>query len=125
MGQVEEGVASFDKLPQDAADVQILPHMPNPLVSCRTIVRKGHKIILDDPIATVINKKTNEVVMEAVFDDQTSTWNIYPDGPVPYEFKKKKGSRFTWSRRSTTRIRRICHPSCQQCILIDNKEQNC
>ena len=51
------------------------------------IVKKGHKIILDDPIATVTNKDTNEVVMEAVFNDQTSTWNIYPDGPIPYEFK--------------------------------------
>ena len=73
MGQVEEGVAPFDKLPSDAADVQIFPHMPNPLVSCEKIVKKGYKIILDDPIATEINKKTNKVVMEAVFDEQTST----------------------------------------------------
>ena len=34
MGQVEEGIASFDRFPKDAADVQIFPHMPNPLVSC-------------------------------------------------------------------------------------------
>ena len=64
--------------------------MPNPLVSCGNIVKKNHRIILDDPIATVINKETNEVVMEAVFDNQTSTWNIYPDGPVPYEFKQEQ-----------------------------------
>ena len=90
MEQVEQGVAPFDKLPQDAADVQIFPHMPNPLMSCGIILKKGHKIILDDPITTVVNKGTNEVVMEAVFDDQTSTWNIYPDGPVPYKFKKEQ-----------------------------------
>ena len=64
--------------------------MPNPLVSCGKIVKKGHKIIQDDPIATVINKDTNEVVMEAAFDDQTSTCDIYPNGPVPYEFKEQK-----------------------------------
>ena len=28
--------------------------------------------------------------MEAVFDNQTSIWNIYPDGPVPYKFKKEQ-----------------------------------
>ena len=59
-------------------------------MSAGKIVKKGHKIMLDDPIATVINKKTNEVVMEATFDHQTSTWNIYPDGPVDYEFKKEQ-----------------------------------
>ena len=80
--QVEEGSAPFNKLPGDAADVQIFPNMPNPLMSAGKIVKKGHKIILDDPIATVINKKTNEVVMEATFDHRTSTWNIYPDRPV-------------------------------------------
>ena len=90
MGQVEEGIAPFDRLPKDAVDVQIFPHMPNPLVSCGKIVKKGHKIILDDTIATVINKETNEVVMELVFDDRTTTWNIYPDGPVPYKFKKEQ-----------------------------------
>ena len=90
MKQVEQGVATFDKLPQDAADVQIFPHMPNPLMSCGKIVKKGHKIILDDSITIVINKETNEVVMEAVFDDRTSTWNIYPDGPVEYDFKKEQ-----------------------------------
>ena len=88
--QVEEGQAPFDGLPASAADVQIFQHMPNALVSCGKIVKQNHKIILDDPIATVINKDTNEVVMEAVFDQRTSTWNIYPDGPVPYKFKKSK-----------------------------------
>ena len=57
MEQAEEGVAPFDRLPQDAADFQIFPHMPNPFMSCGKIVKKGHTIILDDPIATVINKK--------------------------------------------------------------------
>ena len=28
--------------------------------------------------------------MEATFDHRTSTWNIYPDGPVDYEFKKEQ-----------------------------------
>ena len=90
MAQVEEGSAPFNKLPGDAADVQIFPNMPNPLMSAGKIVKKGHKIILDDPVATVINKKTNEVVMEATFDHRTSTWNIYPDRPVDYEFKKEQ-----------------------------------
>ena len=62
--------------------------MPNALCSAGKIVKQNHKIILDDPIATVINKATNEVVMEAKFDHRTSTWDIYPDGPVQYEFKK-------------------------------------
>ena len=90
MNQVEEGKAPFNGLPTSAADVQIFQHMPNALVSCGKIVKQNHKIILDDPIATVINKDTNEVVMEEVFDNRTSTWNIYPDGPVPYEFKKEQ-----------------------------------
>ena len=90
MNQVEEGKAPFDGMPADAADVEIFQHMPNPLCSAGKIVKQNHKIILDDPIATVINKATNEVVMEAVFDHRTSTWDIYPDGPVPYEFKKEQ-----------------------------------
>ena len=28
--------------------------------------------------------------MEAVFDNRTSTWNIYPAGPVPYKFKEEQ-----------------------------------
>ena len=28
--------------------------------------------------------------MKALFDDRTNTWNIYPNGPVPYEFKKEQ-----------------------------------
>ena len=76
MAQVEQSVAPFNKLPQDAVDVQIFSHMPNPFMSAGRIVKKGHKTILDDPIATVIDKATNEVVMEAIFDDCTSTWNI-------------------------------------------------
>ena len=59
-------------------------------MSCGKIVKAGHKIILDDPIATVVNKLTNEVVMEAEFDPQTSTWNVYPNGPVPYKFNEIK-----------------------------------
>ena len=90
MDQVEEGKAPFDGLSANVMDVQIFPHMPNPLVSCGRIVKKNHKIILDDPIVIVINKYTNKVVMEAVFANQTSTWNIYPDGPVPYKLKKSK-----------------------------------
>ena len=89
MAQVEEGSISFNKLPQEAANVQIFPNMPNPLISAGKIVKQGHKIILDDPIATAINKATNEVVMEGIFDDRTSTWYIYPDGPVDYDFKKE------------------------------------
>ena len=69
MEQVEQGVVPFDKLSQDATDVQIFPYMPNPLMRAGKIVKKGHTIMLDDPIATVINKATNEVVMEAVFDN--------------------------------------------------------
>ena len=87
MDQVKEGTAPFDGLTKDAADVQIFPHMLNPLASCGKIVKQGHKIILHDPIVNVINKDTNEVVMKAVFDEQTSTWNIYPDRLVPYDFK--------------------------------------
>ena len=90
MNQVEEGKVPFNGMPAAAADVEIFQHMPNALCSAGKIVKQNHKIILDDPIATVINKETNEVVMEAKFDKRTSTWDIYPDGPVPYEFKKNK-----------------------------------
>ena len=69
-------------------NVQIFPNMPNLLMSAGKIVKKGHKIILDDSIATVINKATNGVVTEAIFDDRTSSWNIYSDGPVDYDFKQ-------------------------------------
>ena len=82
MNQVKEGQAPFDGLPANTADVQIFQHMPNALVSCGKIVKQNH--------TTVINKDTNKVVMEAVFDNRTSTWNIYPDGPVPYKFKKEQ-----------------------------------
>ena len=33
IAQVEEGLALFNKLPEDAADVQIFPIIPNPLMS--------------------------------------------------------------------------------------------
>ena len=69
MDQTKEGQAPFDGLPTGAEDVQIFQHMPNALVSCGKIVKQNHKIILDDPIATVIDKDTNKVVMEAVFDN--------------------------------------------------------
>ena len=58
-------------------------------MSCGKIVKQGHKIILGDPIATVINKDTNKVAMETVFDEQTSKCNMYPNGPVPHKFKEK------------------------------------
>ena len=90
MDQVEEGTAPFNGLTKDAADVQIFPHMPNPLVSCGKIVKQGYTIILDDLIATVINKDTNEVVMEVVFDERIRTRNIYPNGLVSYDFKEKQ-----------------------------------
>ena len=126
MDQVEEGQAPFDGLPTSVTDVQIFQHMPNALVSCGKIVKNNHKIILDDPIATVINKDTNKLVMEAVFDNRTNTRNIYPNGPVPYKFKKEQevDSLGFRSTTTTTSTRSVCHPSCQQCILIDNTERN-
>ena len=54
--QIQEGIAPFNRLPEQAADVQIFLHMANLLMSCGKIVRTGHKIILDDPIATVIKR---------------------------------------------------------------------
>ena len=59
-------------------------------MSCGKIVKTGHKIILDDPIATVVNKLINKVVMKAGFDPRTSNWNVYPNSPVPYKFNEKK-----------------------------------
>ena len=90
MDQVQEETAPFDRLPEDVVDIQIFLIMANPLMSCGKIVKKGHKIVLDNPVATVINKHTNEVVMEAEFDQQTSTWNVYPDKPVQYEFSERQ-----------------------------------
>ena len=63
MDPVEEGKTPFGGLPTNAVDVQIFPHMPNPLVICGKIVKQNHKIIQDDSIVTVINKDTNEVVI--------------------------------------------------------------
>ena len=40
MDQVQEGKAPFNGLPKDAADVQVFPNMPNPLMSCGKIVKK-------------------------------------------------------------------------------------
>ena len=57
--------------------------MPNVLFSGSKLVKLGHKIILNDPIATIINKLTNEVVMEAKFDPRSCTWNVYLDRPEP------------------------------------------
>ena len=54
------------------------------------IVKKGHKIIPNDPFAPVINKLKNKVVMEAEFDHQTNIWNVYPNKPVSYEFSEKQ-----------------------------------
>ena len=85
--------------------------MPNPLMSCGKIVKTGHKIILDDPIATAINKLTNEVVMEAEFDPRTSMGNVYRDGPIPYEFNEKKREKTTWIRSTKTTKRGMYHPS--------------
>ena len=73
MDQVQERKAPFDGLLEDAADVQIFLNISNPLMCCGKIVKKGPKIVLDDPIATTINILTNKVVMEVVFDHQTST----------------------------------------------------
>ena len=64
--------------------------MLNALVSARELVTAGHKIIRDNPIATVVNKLTNEVVMEAEFDPLLCTWDVYPDSPVPYNSVKNK-----------------------------------
>ena len=68
MDQIEEGRAPFERLPNDALDVQIFWYMPNALISGGKLVKEGHRIILDKPIATVTNKLTNEIVMEAEFD---------------------------------------------------------
>ena len=78
MAQVKEGSAMLQ-----------FPNIPNPLMIAGKIVKIGHTIILDDPIVTVINKATHEVDTEGVFDDRTSTWNIYLDGPGDYEFKNE------------------------------------
>ena len=78
--QIAEGKAQFNKIPTTAADVQIFLNMPNALISGGKLVRAGCKIILDDPEAVVINKRTNEVVMKAEFDPNSSTWNVFPDG---------------------------------------------
>ena len=90
MDQVQEGKAPFDGIPEDAADVQIFPNMPNLLMSCGKIVKIGQEIVLGDPIVNVLNKLMNKMVMEAELDHQTSTWNVYPNKPVPYEFSEKQ-----------------------------------
>ena len=102
MDQVQERKAPFDGLPKNAADVQIFPNMPNLLISCGKIAKKGHKVVLNNPIATVINKLKNEMVMEAEFNQRTSTWNLYPNKLVPYEFSEKQKVKISWIRRKTT-----------------------
>ena len=90
MDQVQERKAPFDGLQEDAADVQIFLKIPNPPMSCGKIVKKGYKIVLNNLIATIINKLTNEVVMTAEFDQRTSIWNLYSNKPVSYEFSEKQ-----------------------------------
>ena len=80
--QVEEGKTPLARLMEGAVEVNIFPHMPNALMSCGKIFKTGHRIILDDPIATVVNILTNKEVMEAEFRHQKSTLNIYQDDPV-------------------------------------------
>ena len=73
MDQIYEGKAPSDRLPEEVADIYIFSHMSNVLMNYEKLVKTGHSIILDDPIATVVNNLTNKVVMEAKFDHQTST----------------------------------------------------
>ena len=89
MDQIQEGKAPFNRLPKEASDVQLFPHMPNALISAEKIV-KIERNIPDDPIATVVNKLTNEVVMEAEFDPRSCIWNVYQDSPVAYKFSEEQ-----------------------------------
>lgn len=81
MNQIKEGTLLFNNVPSLAADVQIFPFMPDSLINADKFVKTGHTGILDDPLALLINKLTNRVVMKAHFYLSTSTWNDIPDGP--------------------------------------------
>ena len=71
-----------------AADIQKFLNVTNPLLRYGK-VKIGFKILPDDPIAKVVNKLTKKRVMEVEFDHRTSTWNVYPDGPIPNEINEQ------------------------------------
>ena len=73
MDQIEEGNAPFGGLSEDAADVQNIPTHAKPSCELWKNSQKRHKIILNNSIATLINKGKNEMVIETILDDQTST----------------------------------------------------
>lgn len=76
--QIAEGKAPFNKIPTTAADVQIFPNMPNALISGGKLAKARGKIILDDPEAVVINKRTNEVVLKPWNRESKSQVGIEP-----------------------------------------------
>ena len=77
MDQMEGGELPFDA-PEGATDVQIFENMPRPLIGAGKLVKAGAKIILDRPLAHVVDKATNEVIMTAHFDEASLTWDVYP-----------------------------------------------
>ena len=81
MDQLEGGELPFDA-PEGATDVQIFDNMPRPLIGAGKLVKAGAKIILDQPLAHVIDKATNEVIMTAHFDEASLTWDVYPKQQV-------------------------------------------
>ena len=75
--QQAEGRVPFN-VPDTAASVAVFDHMPNALLAAGPLVKAGCYIILDTLQATVINKKTGNIVLTADFDTQSATWDAYP-----------------------------------------------
>ena len=94
MNQIEYGSFPFDDVPIDASDIQIFPIISNDLISAVKLVKAGHTIILDRPEAVVINKISQNIVMQAQFDSSTSTWNDYPSGQVQYDLTNAQKDQF-------------------------------
>ena len=77
---------------KNTADVQTLPHKPKPLLSCGKIVKQVHTIILDDLIATIIDKDTNEMVMKQYLINEQTNAIFIPMDPCHMISKKNKKS---------------------------------
>ena len=62
MEQQAEGELLFDKIPEDAKDVQIFNHMQKPLISDGKLVTNKANIVFDVPNAHILTGETKEAI---------------------------------------------------------------
>ena len=95
MGQTEEGELPFDKIPERTKGVQLFDDIHSPVLSGEKVVKKGCKLVFDQPNVLVINEKTGEkiqkiiqevkqdnsddIIMTVPFDKKSLSWKIDSD----------------------------------------------